>query len=479
MKQFRFSISRFYICCFLMLSTLLTGCASFSSKTAILREKFNSGDFAAAEKIVDEGIALETGSNAELVSRTKALDYSINATKGDALLYLLDKGMLRFIQDEPEVALRSFRKARDVFDANFLYSSDDFLKDTASLFVDDGLRVYRGADYEHIMLRAMLAMSDLAAQTGDAYAYAVQLGEKQEEIIGSPFGEIKKNGTVSGYRPREHYSKIALGAYLQGVIREDTLDFDEAAIAYKRAISYAGGDNKLYSAALERVSGGGRSNSGQGSLHIFYFGGKGPNLIESRSNATDDSIRLAGLAAFILSRNFSLLFQGPVPIPMVRVNDKFVPPLSVRVGDKIGTTESVLDINSIAQEQLKANMPWIVARAILRRTVKATSATLAGNAVGRGIGNRLVGDLFSLTTNLISTSLETADTRSWGTLPAAIQAIRMELSSGEHTVYLNESKKVNIRISPGRNSYVFVFQPSIHAIPSVVVDRYSRISMAQ
>lgn len=454
---------------------LLSGCATYTQKSAALRERYNSADFVAAEVMAEDGIAAETGVAKELVHSTNALDPAINPQKGDALLYLLDKGMTRFVEGDAETAVKVFRKARNAFDANLLLNSGEFLKDVSSMFVDDSTRAYHGADYEHITLRAMLAMSDLVTRGGDAYAYAVQLGKKQEEIIGSSFGDISNNGSKSGYRPREHYSRVALGAYLQGVIREEALDRDEAATAYKRAITFSGNKTGLYANALKRVQGKHRIKGGHGSLHVFYFGGRGPHLGESRSSPTDESIRLAGLAAFVLSQNVTFLAQAPVPVPVVITEDPQVPPLSVQVGNRAETTETVLDVNGIAKEQLAANMPWIIARAVMRRTTKAVAATVAGKAAGQGANNEMLGDMIAFLVTLFSTSMENADTRSWNTLPATIQALNMDLEAGEHTVVLNGSnKEYQVRISPGRNSYMFVIQPSLTALPAVVIDKYSR-----
>ena len=452
----------------------LSGCATFSSKNEALRGAYDAADFPAADSMVNAKIAEQSGISEALVIQSNALDQTVDPLRKDTLVYLLDKGMTRLALEDPATAVRVFRKSRRALDANFQNDTGSFLKEVAAVLTDDTVRTYRGADYEHLMVRAMLALSDLVAGGGDAYAYAAQIGEKQEEIIGSPLGEITKDGVQSGYRPREQYRRIALGAYLQGVIREEALDRDEAARAYGRALSFSGGVSNLYSSALKRVTGKSPSESGQGALHVFYFGGRGPYLGETRANPTDVAIRLAGLAAFFATGNVALIAQAPVPVPMVQVSDPVVPPLLVQANGSAGLTETVLDVNLIAQEQLSANMPWIMARAVLRRSAKAAVATVAGKATERAAGSNGAGIAVSLLVGLATTATENADTRSWETLPATIQALCLNLPAGEQTVRFGATEERRIRIAPGRNSYVIVISPSNYNPPTILIDRYSR-----
>jgi hypothetical protein len=451
----------------------LSGCATFSSRTEALRRAYDSVDYPAADSLADGLIADAAGVSVDMVRRTQGLGPAIDPRKKDTLVYLLDKGMIRLALDDPATAMRLFRVSRDTLDVNYRRDTSDLLKEVAAILTDDTVLTYSGADYEHLMVRAMLALSDLVVGGGDAYAYAAQIGAKQEEIIGSPLGEVTRNGAKEGYRPREQYRRIALGAYLQGIIREDALEMDEAARAYERAFAFAEGA-PLYAEALERVTGKRPPEPGQGALHVFYFGGIGPYLGETRTHPTELAIRLAGIAAALASGQIALATQAPVPVPVVNVTDPTVPPLTVAADGRAGTTETVLDVNRIAMEQLDANMPWIIARAILRRSAKGALSVAAGKAVQYGTNSEGFGQLIGVLVGLITTATENADTRSWETLPATIQALRLGLPAGEQTVSIGGYER-RIRIAPGRNSYVIVIQPSAVASPVILIDRYSRI----
>ena len=53
----------------------------------------------------------------------------------------------------------------------------------ASIATDDKVRAYAGEDYERVLIRAMLSISNLMSNGGDAGAYALQMVDKQQQII--------------------------------------------------------------------------------------------------------------------------------------------------------------------------------------------------------------------------------------------------------------------------------------------------------
>ena len=446
------------------------GCATFSVKTEPMRLAYARGDYALAETDVDRLLTEEAGASG------KSKKGAVDAAKGDNALFLLEKGTIRLARNDPESAVRYLRQARDVLDANFVYDTGSFIRDIASMLVDDTIRKYPGADYEHILVRSMLALTDLMAGGGDAFAYAVQVGEKQEEIIGSPLGELR--GEKGLPKPREHYRRVGFGAYLQGVIREDKLIFDEAERAYERALSFERGSNAVYSEAVDRIRNPRLSIGPTGVLHVFDLAGTGPYLAETRENPTAEAIRLATIILGAMNNKVAFIVQAPIPVPKVAVSDPYPPPLWVQVNGKDIQTATVLDVNLIAREQLDANMPWIMARALARRAVKGIASQKVGRVAASGVRGgetkELVQDLTTIAASIVSTAIENADTRSWSTLPAQIRTARVELPEGVQHVYLGSAGWVDVRIAAGHASYVLVVRPGRGAANAVVVDRYSK-----
>ncbi len=462
----------------LALGAMLGGCATFSARTEAMRRDFENSDYAGAEAAVDALIAKEAGVPVALVSSSIGLAPSIDPKRGQVLVLLLEKGTLRLARGDSVGAVRIFRVCRDRMDDNYLKDTGKFISDFSSILLDDTVRPYRAADYELIMVRVMLTLADLVDGGGDAYAYAAQVGIKQEEIIGSPLGELESG---EGYKPREHYRRVGVGAYLQGVIREDELEIDEAERAYKRALTFEGGSHPVYGPELQRLEKGAMPE-GKGALYVFDLAGAGPHLVENKANPTTEAVKLAGLLLLILNEKFSVITQAPVPVPMVVPGGPPPGALAVRSDDgAMEGTEKALDVTEVASEQLQANMPWIVARALARRTVKAIGSEALGSAVASGVKGRgrggekeLIKDIVTIAASAVSTGFENADTRSWTTLPAEIRTARLELAAGEHLVRFG-SKSVPVNITPGRASYALVFRTSPAVPPVVLVDPHSRL----
>ena len=73
-----------------------------------------------------------------------------------------------------------FRRARDGLDE---HATGSYTEWASATFLDDRWRTYTAADYEHVLVRAVLAAVDLMAGGHDAYAYGFQVLEKQQELI--------------------------------------------------------------------------------------------------------------------------------------------------------------------------------------------------------------------------------------------------------------------------------------------------------
>jgi hypothetical protein len=458
---------------------LLSGCATYSGQAEPLRQHYGAAEYGAAEAFVDGKIASEQGIPVETVTASNGLDPQVRVGKGDTALYLLDKAMLRMARGDSRSAVELMRLSRDQLDDNFQLDTQALLKTLGSLFTDDTALDYAGADYEHIMVRVMLTLADLIEGGGDAYAYATQIGEKQEQIIGSPLGDLSDEGSDAGYRPRESYSRVGIGAYLQGVIREDLFALEEAKRAYERALEFEGGDKPLYAEAMSRAAGSSgavRGEAGEGYLHVFYLAGQGPHLEETRATPTTEVLKLAGWIMLFGNENPALIAQAPVPVPLVRANDSNPPVLEVVAADRSAVSQVVLDVNRVAEEQLAANLPWITARAVARRATKATIGTIAGKAAENSSGSNngaAVGAAVNILFNLAATATENADTRSWTTLPSQIHALRLVLPEGVQQVQVGRDASTPVRITAGRNSYMLVIHPSLGRTPTLLLDRYS------
>jgi hypothetical protein len=439
-----------------------TGCASHSSRIASFRQSWAAGDYDGAEQAVDQLLAAETGASPEVVTKTHGLDASVDASSGNAYLLLLEKAMARLAHLDARSCVKALLKARDELDRHYSASFKDYF---ASTLTDDESMAYAGADYEHILVRVMLAVNDLLVGEGDAYAYALQVGEKQEEIIGSDFGDPSTN-----YYPRRQYQRVAVGAYVQGILQEANLYPSEAALAYERGLQYAAG-NAALKEALERARNGKYAPEGHGVLHVFYLGGRGPHLETDHRSPGGQALQIAAIGAAFVGGSVANLGQAAVPVPKVIVTDPVVPPLSIRVEGQAATASTIpiLDVNQVACQQLEANMPGILARAAVRRAVKGTAGAVVENQGGDA------GALLGLLFTAVATGVERAETRNWVSLPAQLQVARVTVPEGEHRVVFGERMEARVRIARGRDTYAVVLHPNLGLRGVVVVDVHSRV----
>jgi len=132
-------------------------------------------------------------------------------------------------------------------------------------------------------------------------------------------------------------------------------------------------------------------------------------------------------------------------------------------------------VNMVAGQQLDRMMPLILARAVIRRAVKATITTAGSEAV-KSKNRNDTGDAaefgFAIA-NLIWTATERADTRSWSSLPANIQVARLPLPAGVHAVRFGGEVEADVRISAGRDAYAIVIRPDPGRPGVILLDRLS------
>jgi len=116
-----------------------------------------------------------------------------------------------------------------------------------------------------------------------------------------------------------------------------------------------------------------------------------------------------------------------------------------------------------------------VARAVLRRVFKILVVEGAKEGVRKAkkkdnqwvnLGIDVLGNIW--------TAMERADTRCWAMLPAYLQALRVEIPEGEHTLTLHAGlhgrkvgppQSVRIQVRNGFNTYVIGLVPTLHGGP--------------
>lgn len=430
-----------------------SGCSSYADRLRDVRTEFHSGNLAAAEKFVDK----------ELPKKRRAKEVDV---------LKLERAMIELSSGKPAVAERTLREVRDRFD--FL-EQKALAEGAASYLTDDTHRAYAGEDYEKVLIRAFLALSNLMHDGGDANAYALQVNDKQRQIIESAGSDSKKN-------PKLAYKQVALGAYVSGMLREAThRDYDDA----QRSIQLVANWEPRFTAAkqdLERVTNGRHSAPGNGVLYVFTLVGRGPYKEERYEEPTQAAMLIVDHILSAIGKHTVTPTFAPVKVPIVVVPPNRVQSVAVSIdGKPAGLTETITDIGELATQQYAAIFPHVLARTVVRRSIKKGSL-YAAKEFGQ-VENPL-GELAIDAVGVAWEATENADTRCWGLLPNKIQVRRIELPAGTHQLSLQPAsasgqplggaQRTEIRIVDGSNAYVLASFPSTTLVGKLLVNQDAR-----
>lgn len=383
--------------------SLVSGCATYADRLSEVRDVFATGNLQVAEESIEKGMR----------------------RRCDRGVLTLDKAVVKLAEGKPQEAEKSLREMRDKF---------DHLEQTAvgekalSMLTDANAEGYSGEDYEKVLLRVFLCLSNLMGDGGDVGAYAYQVSEKQQQIIN---GGVQKDGT----NPKCNYHQVAFGAYLNGAVREAThADYDDVQRSFAVVCNWEP-DFAYGKQDLERAQFGKHSQPGNGVLYVITLVGVGPHKEEEYAVASTVSLLIADRILSALGNQTLPPTIAPIKVPMVVRTPHEVGAIDVRVNNwQAGRTSTITDIGRMAVEQHDAVIDRIVAEAVVRRVVKKGVIYGAKELTGTDKGS-LAGFGFDAL-GVVWEATESADTRCWGLLPDKIQVLRVELPAGVHDITL-------------------------------------------
>lgn len=423
-----------------------TGCASHIDTLRDVRTLYQAGDLDGASARIDQ-----------------AMQRRMAAKERDVLL--LDQAMIDLVSNRPAQAEQKLREVRDRFDH---LEQKDAGEMVLAMLNDDTSLSYPGEDYEKVLVRAMLAISNLMTDGRDARAYAYQVAMKQDEIV-------RRAKQKDGKNPKLSYKRVTLGPYLAGLMEEaNPLSLGEARRNYTYVTqwspSFAAGHEDL-----DRAINGRHSQKGNGVVYVFTLVGRGPYKIEVDEPNTQGGMLIAEFILGALGEHSVTPSLAPVLVPRVVCDPSNIQAVGVAVdGQPVGLTETVTDVSKMAVEQYQAIYPWVIGRAIARRAVK--KGTLYGAKEALNVSHPAV-EMAIDVGGIVWEATENADTRCWGLLPAKIQVCRIELPVGEHRIALSAVNNAGsngpvyeqtVRVDEGRNTYVLASFPDSRLIGQIV-----------
>lgn len=428
----------------------LVGCSSHAHRVRDARQAYFTNDLNAASSLL---VKAESG----------------RARERDCLI--LDRAMVSLAQGDAATSERLLRDVRDHFDH---LEQKNVAESGLSMLTDDTTRAYAGEDYEKVMIRAMLALSNLMHDGSDAVAYCLQVDQKQREIFERASAE-----SPNGKSPT--IANVAVGAYLRGVVQEASrLNYDDAERAFATVASW---EPRFEPAKfdLERARAGVHSESGNGVVYVFALVGRGPYKEEVLAAATSDALLIADRIVSAVGPHTLPPTIAPVKVPAIVVPANAVDSVAVDVnGRPAALTQTVTDVGRLAVAQFEAEKQKVIARAIARRVVKKAAVYAAKDALA--VNDGLTNLAFDAA-GVVWEATENADTRCWGLLPETIQVVRLELPAGTHRLTLRPARRgqpigaahtTAVAVLNGQNTYVLASFPTQKLVGQILTSQRAR-----
>ena len=424
-------LSRLYS---IALVLLLSGCAAFRSYDAELYRTLDQ----ASTGNVDAAIRL-------LESNNRLPDKD--------LLYYLELGMLQRLAYRYPESQKSWSTANQRLQTQSAIDSIAGLAGTAASYVvNDKLKTYAGHDYERVMLLTYMALNYLALGDYDSARVAIKQTHELEAIIAEQRAkqvtaveeQARKRGASTSFRELNGYPvetidnpavnalknsyQSALSHYLAGFVYESLGEGSLAAPGYRLANELQPNQPLLEEALRgldERLLAATRTQD-DGMSDVLF-------------------ILATGTAPGIRSGHFRMPVFGPRPMlvsvsfPVMQSTDPGRLPAQLVLDD--GRTLPVAPITSVdlmARRSLKDDMPGIMLRASTRAATNATMQYQAQRAASdnHGSAGAVVG-LAALALSVGASVTESADDRTWRSLPAEISIARARVPRGAQTVTLS------------------------------------------
>ena len=415
--------------------------------------------------LIDQSLSAHDARRADAIMAQAESEYGLR----NRLLYSMDRGMTLhlagdYVQSNAQLELAAQEVER-------LYTRT-VRTETAAFLTSDNVLPYEGDPYEHVMINIIKALN-----------YAA-LGQLMEAVVEARQIDHRLNVLSDTAKEKDGYREDAFARYLTGVLYESTGDLNNAFIAYRKAYEIYEATKSwartpmplMLRADLLRTTDAlhmttefeeyrrlfpethwmprpEQQNLAQ--VVVIGYNGRAPRKEDA---FLDIPISLSALQLVLLNRGVihasnrqerrvadSVLYGLNGRVVRVAL-PKLIPQktqvlhetvtLMPRVGEPISaTSELVYNGTALAERSLSDRIPGITTKALARAAVKFAAAEAATrgsqHAVNKGDAP-WVGLLVGVLAHGLAVASESADTRSWRTLPDEIQMSRLWVPPGEY-----------------------------------------------
>jgi hypothetical protein len=371
------------------------------------------------------------------------------------LLFYFELGMLERLRYRYDESQKAWTAAQQRIESSE-HSGGELLRNASSYVLSDKMRVYEAHDYEKVMLLTYQALNQLALGNYEEARVAIKQTHELEAVIeqararavAEVEAEAKKRGAATSFKELDGYPvqtidnpevnalkngyQSALAHYLAGFVYESLGEPSLAAAGYRLANELQP-NRPLLEDALRRLDQRVRA-APDGMVDVLFIVSSGAApVLRSQSFRFPVPVNHATV---LVPYSFPLLVPSPL--------DDAPSALTIGGAQRV-TLTPLTSIDLMARRSLKDDMPGIMLRAAVRAT---TSATLQYQAQRKSDSEGAAAA--GIAAFAVTALLQTADDRTWRSLPAEVSIARVRLPPGVHDVTLQGAfgeQRVRISVS--------------------------------
>ena len=332
----------------------------------------------------------------------------ITPAKRDRAQYFLNRGRLKSIIGDVDGSISDLTRAKKIMASLDAISVTENLGATT---VNETLRSYTGTPSERVMVHLMLAYNYLSQNNLDGARVEIL----QADVT---MAKLADEDSLSGQLASAHFTS--------GLVYELNNEWDDAMISYRRAaeimdkhkqalppgledsllqISYRQGLDQEYEGYVERFSRKAKPfEKGDAELIIVY------------SDGNVSTMQAHTVRVFSRERNQLVSLSMPYYPPANYRPQSF----TINVAGQYYRTRILENIETLAREDLRAQLPRITATALLRVVLKYQAVESASKEE----------EWAGILMGVAAVITESADVRSWNMLPSSLQIARIRIEQG-------------------------------------------------
>jgi hypothetical protein len=454
----------------LLLASLLTGCASFYTF---------KDQYAGTDRMLQKGDYARAFTQVEAAKNTRY-------KHKDRVLFYLDAGMLLHYAGEWEKSNEYLSEAERHIEE--LYSKS-VSKAAASFLLNDNSLAYSGEDYEDVYLNLFKSLNYLHLNQPDGAFVEVRRADDKLKALERKHSELidalneSSDAKIKITKGDSHFRDSALDRYLSLLMYRTENRPDEARIDLRKIDALWQKQPRVYpfrKPDLARTLT--PATQGNAKLNIICFSGQGlekeaataylhteQNLIIIAATQETDELRehpalLQPIPWPGISAGLHIKFQYPV----LKMRGTSVRSIRVSVNENPARgPDKIEDLGLAAKESWKTRMPIIFTKTLTRIALKTVASQKAKAKLKENMSENPGGYLaLRLLMDVASSVTENADLRAARFFPAEAHVGELELPAGTHHVridYLNATgtplftDRQTVTIQPGRLNLIESF----------------------